>query len=164
MSTPPTIISFWRIAKHSPKYNATDMDGAGGLYVGGRWHNKGTPVIYAAGSVALACLETLVHYDDSGLPFLRKLIEYRIPTELAQKGQNVVPPEGWDQMPDSPSAAEAGTRWLESKASLLLFVPSVIIRTESNVLINPAHPELCGIEVVDHGRFNYDPRLIGRTA
>lgn len=161
MSDPITHHSFWRIAKQSSKYKATDMDGAGGLYVSGRWHRQGTPVIYAATTIALACLETVVHYDDIGLPVLRILVEYRIPIEVTDKGVNVTLPPRWDSMTDS-DAADVGTRWLEQNSELLLYVPSVIIQMESNVLINPLHPDKALIEVIDHGEFKYDPRLIGR--
>ncbi|QIL80157.1 RES family NAD+ phosphorylase [Diaphorobacter sp. HDW4A] len=154
--------SFWRIAKHSSRYQCTDMSGGGGLFVGGRWHTVGTPVIYAAGSIALCCLETLAHYDDSGLPVLRKLVEYKVPADCIRQGINVVLPAGWDTMPDSANAAAAGTAWLNSRQSLLMYVPSVIIQQESNVLINPLHPDIGRIQAIDHGPFKYDPRLIGK--
>ncbi|MDR2332038.1 MAG: RES family NAD+ phosphorylase [Burkholderiaceae bacterium] len=155
--------SFWRIAKESRRYKASDMDGAGGKYVGGRWHTVGTPVIYAAGTIALCCLETLVHYDDSGLPFLRKLIEYQVPMDCVHQGVNVELPPDWDAMPDSAGAAAVGTEWLNTRKTLLMYVPSVIVRREFNVLINPMHPDIGRIEVIDHGPFTYDPRLIGKS-
>lgn len=155
-------VSFWRIGKDTAKYAATDMSGSGGLYVSGRWHEKGNPILYAGSSISLCCLETLVHYDATGLPFRRKLIEYQIPISSINQGQRVdvaqIP--NWDGMPDSTKAAEAGTRWLTSNASLLMFVPSVIIPMESNVLINPKHPDINLILAVDHGYFKYDPRLL----
>jgi RES domain-containing protein len=32
------------------------LDGIGGMYTSGRWHNKGYPIVYIASSAALAAL------------------------------------------------------------------------------------------------------------
>lgn len=154
---------FFRIAKHNNHYAATDLGGAGGMYVDGRWHSKGNPVIYSAGSIALAALETLAHYDDAGLPIIRKLIEYRIPLDVLNKGVNVTLPVGWDELPTSLSAQKVGTEWLQSRAQLLLFVPSVLIPMETNAIINPLHPDISRITVVDRGIFKHDPRILPRV-
>jgi RES domain-containing protein len=55
----------WRIAKHTVEYSATDLSGGGARSTGGRWNSKGTPVVYAATSIALATLETLAHLGDN---------------------------------------------------------------------------------------------------
>lgn len=157
-------MSFWRLARNGANYKATDMSGAGGLRVGGRWHAKGNPILYSAGSIALCCLETLVHYTPPSSPSMPlkpyHLIEYQIPWDCIEAGQNVELPPDWDTLPDSPAAAAVGTAWLQSQSSLLLFVPSVIIRREANALINPLHRDITMIHVVDHGVFEYDSRLL----
>ena len=48
----------------------------------------------------------------------------------------------------------------DSRSSILL-VPSVVARVESNILINPAHPEFGGIEVSLHEPVYWDRRLFG---
>lgn len=154
--------SFWRIAKSGRNYKATDLSGDGGRYVGGRWHRQGTPVIYTASSIALATLETLAHYDSSGLPFQRFLIELRIPAAVVAQATTLEPPDGWDTVPAGVPAADAGMRWLTAGTSLLCFVPSVIVRKERNLLINPLHADVAQIVVEDHGVFEYDPRLLGK--
>ncbi|WP_167002657.1 RES family NAD+ phosphorylase [Comamonas sp. Tr-654] len=159
-AAPQGYFSFFRIGKETPRYQATDMSGKGGLYVGGRWHEEGNPCLYAAGSVALAVLETLVHYEDHGLPALRKLVEYQIPMSLVRQGENVVLPPHWDDMPTSTAAQKVGTEWLRSKRGLLLFVPSVIVKAEANVVINTMHPDLALIKTIDRGAWTYDSRLL----
>ena len=54
-------VALWRIAKHTADYAATDLTGGGAKACGGRWNAKGTPVVYAANTIALATLETLAH-------------------------------------------------------------------------------------------------------
>src|SRR5580692_4958299 len=43
--------------------NYQTVDGAGGLYVSGRWHTKGGPVVYCTLNPSTALLETLVHME-----------------------------------------------------------------------------------------------------
>ena len=50
-------MTVYRIARRS----FADLSGSGGTLYSGRWHKKGYPIIYAAGSVALAALEYAVH-------------------------------------------------------------------------------------------------------
>jgi RES domain-containing protein len=44
------------------------LDGIGGMYTSGRWHNKGHPIVCTASSAALAALEVLVHVDPLTAP------------------------------------------------------------------------------------------------
>lgn len=153
-------VSFWRIATRGRNWGPTDLSGGGGAATGGRWNQKGVPVVYAATSVALACLETLVHMNQGGLPIARYLVELEVPREVMDSGRNVEVPQDWNALPTSFAAAKAGTDWLQSGTSLLLFVPSVIVPIESNVLLNPAHPDLAKVKVINHGAFRYDGRLV----
>jgi RES domain-containing protein len=62
---------------------------------------------------------------------------------------------------------EFGTRWAHEKRSLVLYVPSALVREETNAVRNPRHPELSGITMRIERRFDYDGRLFlprrGRT-
>lgn len=160
MTQPSRSLSFWRIATRGRNWEPTDLSGGGGAATGGRWNEKGVPAVYAATSVALACLETLVHMNQGGLPIARYLVELQVPRAVHENGRHVELPQDWNALPGSLAASKAGTEWLQSKASLLLFVPSVIVPMEWNVLLNPAHPDLAQVRAIDHGRFRYDGRLV----
>lgn len=69
----------WRIAK--ARY-ALDRSGAGGLAEGGRWHARGTPVIYAGLSVEICAMEKLVHTGVI-LPADLQLVSLTLPDEAA---------------------------------------------------------------------------------
>jgi RES domain-containing protein len=43
-------------------------DYTGAMLAGGRWNPIGTPMLYTAQNLSLACLEILVHLDRSQLP------------------------------------------------------------------------------------------------
>ena len=72
-------VSVWRIATDAPDYTADDLSGEGASRSGGRWNRVGTPVLYASGSIALACLETVVHLRADDLPLNRYLVQIDIP-------------------------------------------------------------------------------------
>ena len=43
-------------------------DYTGAMLAGGRWNPIGTPMLYTARHLSLACIEVLVHLDKSQLP------------------------------------------------------------------------------------------------
>jgi RES domain-containing protein len=49
--------------------------------------------------------------------------------------------------------------WLQSGSSLALEVPSVHSSTETNVLINPAHPDFAQLVIGIRFHFAFDHRL-----
>ena len=66
---------------------------------------------------------------------------------------------GWRATPPSASLAEIGARWLEAKHTLMLAVPSAIIPSDLNYLLNPLHPQFRRIRIGRPEPFSFDPRL-----
>ena len=133
----------WRIAADAPTYAADDLTGTGAKLSGGRWNRKGTPMVYAAASRALACLETLVHLNAGDLPLNRYLVELLIPEKLFASAVHFKPQAhvGWDAIPEGLVSLDAGQAWVRQGRSAVMVVPSVLVPEEFNVLINPAHPD-----------------------
>ena len=155
----------WRIALDAPLFKADDLSGEGAKKSGGRWNKKGTPVLYTSESIALACLETLVHINAQGLPLTRYLVRIDIPTRVWNLAKRLNPKTagaGWDALPAGTASIEKGQKWLQSNASALLFVPSVVIPQANNVLINPMHPDIKLIKAKKIEQFSYDPCLVGQ--
>lgn len=152
----------WRIGTDTPDYVADDISGAGARVAGGRWHRKGTPVVYAASSIALACLETIVHFGVSDLPLNRYLVEIEIPDDLLTMSEvfNVVRNVGWDALPAGKVSLDVGETWVKANASAVMIVPSVIVPEERNFLINPMHPHATRIRARKVRRWTYDSRLV----
>ena len=156
--------ALWRIATDAPDFLADDLSGKGAEITGGRWNRKGRPVVYASTSVALACLETLVHLGQGGLPLNRYLVRLSVPpaTWAARETHDASAlPVGWDAQPEGRISLDFGDAWLERKSAALLLVPSVVVPEEYNVLINPAHPQAGGIRAQKLRKWLYDPRLLG---
>jgi RES domain-containing protein len=152
----------WRIATDTPTYEADDLSGAGAQATGGRWNVAGVPLVYTSQSRALACLETVVHLNAGGLPLNRYLVEVTIPDKVwanVRSESASTLPVGWDAEPAGRASIEFGTEWTRAGGSALLFVPSVIVPEEFNVLINPLHAETANITAIKIRKWLYDPRL-----
>lgn len=153
----------WRIATETPVYGADDLTGTGARVTGGRWNRKGSPVIYASTSIALACLETLVHLNAGGLPLNRYLVRLEIPDELWERRvelDHTTAPIGWDAEPAGMTSIDQGESWLAAAQAALLLVPSIVVPEERNILINPLHPDARAIRAVKLRKWLYDPRLV----
>jgi len=67
--------------------------------------------------------------------------------------------KGWDGFPYLNTTMDYGTQFLINNEYLLLKVPSAVIKTEYNYLLNPKHPSIheCKIEQVTP--FVFDTRI-----
>ena len=125
----------YRISKE--KY-IKDLSGTGAKLYGGRWNPKGLALLYTSENKSLAALEVLVHLDRQTAPNDLKILCLEIPddkilTYLEEKEFNLI-----KSSEDANSLMlQAGRRWIESKGSLALRVPSILIEGEYNILINP---------------------------
>lgn len=151
----------WRIGTDTPDYGADDLSGEGARRTGGRWNRPGTPMVYTSGSISLACLETVVHLAAGDLPLNRDLVSIEVPDDVWRAATILKPRDdvGWDAIPAGMVSLDAGSQWAAPKTSALLLVPSVIVPEESNILINPAHPEVARIQAKKLRRWTYDARL-----
>ena len=154
--------SLWRIATDTPDYGSDDLSGKGAEVSGGRWNRKGTPLIYASTSIALACLETLVHLDGGrSLPLNRYLVQFDVPEAAwnARTRFNAAANVGWDAEPAGLVSLDWGTQWAQSNAALGAEVPSIVVPEESNLLLNPRHPDSGQLVARKIRRWTYDVRL-----
>lgn len=151
----------WRIVADAPAYGTDDLTGKGAELTGGRWNRKGTPMLYTSSSIALACLETLVHLGQQ-LPLNRYLVRIEIPQALWDVRTKFDPAVhvGWDAEPPGLVSLDWGTQWVRSDAALVAQVPSIVVPEEANLLLNPRHPDAAQLLVRKVRKWLYDPRLV----
>jgi RES domain-containing protein len=58
------------------------------------------------------------------------------------------------------AAANIGDEWARSGASAVLEVPSAVIETDSNYLLNPQHGDSQNIRILDPQPFEFDTLLL----
>ncbi len=146
----------WRIPRRP---YALDRLGIGARQDGGRWNYPGTAVIYAGRTIAIAALEKFVHVAGIVPPDL-VLVRVTLPDECSAEQPELADlPKDWDLVPAGPSSMEFGTTWARHSRSVVLSLPSALVREERIAVLNPNHPEFAGVKMVIEREFHYDPRL-----
>jgi RES domain-containing protein len=132
--------------------------------IAARWNSAGQRIVYSGGTLALSCLEMLVHKNGASLAsgdFSVSTIRIddlltinEITCEELQRQH-----DQWHQLVNYPVTQEIGDKWLRDGTSAILKVPSAIIDLEYNYLINPDHPDFSKVTIAAVSRFTFDPRL-----
>lgn len=153
-------MNLWRILDRGLVREA--FSGQGACDYGGRWNSPGVRIVYCSEHPALAALEKLVHIQD--VEQLRQsyvLISVACPPELAETLSQRLP-RNWTGEGARSKLRRIGDRWIASRRSLALIVPSVVLQRSSNILVNPLHPAFGQLQIGRPEDFGFDPRLHGR--
>jgi RES domain-containing protein len=135
-----------------------DISGIGAKLYGSRWNVIGVPMLYAAESISLAVLETLVHLQETELPADYWLLKIQVPDqekitaiELSKLKKKWQDDEAYTQF--------IGSEFIKHNQSLVLKVPSAVITEEFNYLVNPLHKNFNKTQILQAAAFNFDTRL-----
>ena len=149
----------FRICK--TKYADSAFDGEGAFRFGGRWNSRGTRIVYTAESLSLAVLEMLVHFQDESILSAYSFIEVNVEENLIKSVENIAKlPKKWRISPPPFEVQKIGDDWAKKNSSAVLRVPSSIIPSESNFLINPNHRDFARITFGKLQNFTFDERLL----
>ncbi len=117
-------------------------------------------MVYASEHPAVAALELLVHLKRAQL--LRdhySVIAAEVPDALIRSLDPSALPEGWNTPEEGAASTAIGDTWFGERISVALRVPSVVMRGQFNVLLNPLHPDWPQVSVHEAEPFLFDPRL-----
>jgi RES domain-containing protein len=149
--------SAWRLTK--TKHLAEAFSGEGARLYGGRWNSAGMRAVYVSETLALAALEVLVHLQAARPLGSYSCIPVDVDPSLVESLDIAGLPPNWSDWPVSADVVAIGDRWLQEGRSAVLRVPSTIIPTESNFVLNPLHHEFNRITTGPARPFAFDPRL-----
>lgn len=136
----------------------TDLSGTGAFLAGGRWNNKGTYLLYTAGSRSLAVVEALAHLVTVRNAEPYSMLALYVPDDVAFAVQtNSTLKNNWKT--DLSYTQSLGNEWAKKNSTLLLQVPSAIISKEYNFLLNPLNPQASKVKVLEFEPFSFDLRL-----
>lgn len=155
------LIEAWRLA--SPEHGGTVGDmlsGEGARRYGGRWNTPGRRAVYLGGSLALASMELLVHLKAPAVLEAYRKLRVRIPRALVAAVSECDLPADWAAPRMHPGTQEMGDRWLRSRASAVLRVPSAVVIGEVNYIANPRHPDFGRIDAGTIRGFRFDARVL----
>lgn len=140
-----------------------DLSGYGAKLYGGRWNEKNIAVLYTCEYKSLAVLELLVHTPKQFKPPKYVILTLEIPDKIT----NLIKRYPVDDLPkdwDHPLANTSTQSWGSQKiitANLLGFVvPSVILKSEHNIVLNPSHQDYHQIRITNIEDFSIDKRLL----
>jgi RES domain-containing protein len=146
----------FRIVKRRHAQQA--FNGEGARLAGGRWNSPGLRAVYLSSTLSLAAMETFVHLGEDAARLDYVYFEIDIPAAVLIVPLSVKP-KGWRNEPPSSPSMRAGDRWLQGATSALLEVPSAIIPSETNFILNPAHPDRAKLHIGAARPFHFDPRM-----
>ncbi|NIJ54044.1 RES family NAD+ phosphorylase [Dyadobacter arcticus] len=133
-----------------------DLSGIGAFYHGGRWNSPRNYMLYTSSHRSLAMLEVLVHWNKTTPPPNYVIVVLFVPDAMVST-QAPYAVENWQE--DQQWTKDTGDEWLSEGRTLLFRVPSVVIKSEHNFLINPLHANASSIKIVDVEPFSFDKRL-----
>lgn len=138
---------------------AKEVTGEGARLNGGRWNKAGINCLYTAESRALSVLEYAVNVTISSIPKELSIVVLEIPDSGHLIVDNKVLPTNWNHHDVSDETQTLGTALLEKNENLVIRIPSVVIPQEYNYIINPLHPDMKKVKIVDVTAFSFDVRL-----
>jgi len=114
------------------------FSGEGSRGVPGRWNDFGQPMLYTSEHYSTAMLEKLVRMGE--MPPNQHFIEITIERGVTYEEVSVAHLPRWHEQ-NQAEARAFGARWFAQERSAILIAPSVVARTDKNVMINPNHAD-----------------------
>lgn len=142
------------------KHAATAFSGEGARLYGGRWNSVGTAVVYTSTTFSLALLEIMVNTSSARIPADMLYAPIDIPSEIVPEIlDRATLPDNWFGYPPPPECQVVGDAWVRRGRTVALVVPSSVARIDSNVLLNPAHPDFTRLIIGKTDLMAFDDRL-----
>ena len=117
------------------------------------------PVLYTGEGKEIALLETIVHTPPMLVPGL-EMVTIEIPDNSITETNLKDLPENWFVYPAPTVLSEIGENWAQKAETIALKVPSCIIHTAYNFILNRRHPEFYKkVKIKEQKEFYFDSRL-----
>jgi len=150
-----------KVFRISKKRHLKDLSGEGARLFGGRWNKRGSKMLYTSQSLELSVLELLVHLDYEFVKEDFGYIEIECPETIKiETVKSSILKQNWRQHPLLSFTQDYGTNWLNSQRTLVLKVPSAVLPTSYNYLINPEHSDFKLLKIKNIGDLDLDSRLV----
>jgi len=129
-------------------YGGDPASGSGAREHPGRWHNRGTAVVYSSDSLPLALCEVGLEIDDlETLRGTHSCVSFEFDEDLVEELSEDDLPEEWNVRPHNPETRKLGDEWIRRQSSAVLKVPSAIKGGGYNYLLNPEHTNYAKIRI-----------------
>jgi len=112
----------WRLTHRA--YAPKALSAQSASFFAGRWNFAGVPALYAATTLSLAMLETIVHLDAPAYAVDLVAVAFDMPADPEPLAQRY--PSGWSRLPFSSVSQALGTRFLAKGERLAALVSSAV--------------------------------------
>jgi RES domain-containing protein len=136
-----------------------DLRGSGAAQFPGRWHSKGTYILYTAATPSLALLESVVHISNIAVSSYCMLCLDLSSDQILTVTAEELPGE-WFVNPAPDRLKKIGDNFIREGRFLAMKLPSAIMPEENNILVNPNHPEFENAHVVYVRAIPIDKRFL----
>lgn len=153
---------FYRISRAKYGTAAVAFSGEGASKVAHRWNHPSSELraVYCSDSLALACLECLVHIRPLPRIFPGSIYyAVEVPDGLLERPLVPELPVGWNAVVAGNASRDFGTEFLRSNRAVGLVVPTAIQPLGYNVVLNPQHPQFSLAWVKGPFAYPFDGRL-----
>jgi len=138
---------------------ARDLAGTGCVLGGSRWSSPGRAAVFFAQHRSLALCEVLVHTaGDQRRKHAFSMVQVDLPDRVHLI--DALPPARWRTPRITAHTRIVGDRFLAEGLAFGLRLPSVIVPQEWNYLLNPSHPAMKELRIVDVEPYDVDERLL----
>lgn len=151
------MMEVFRISKE--KY-IRDLSGLGAKTYGGRWNRPGVSVLYTSSHRSLALLELLVHFESSdAIENTFRFAKINVPESKTMEVD-------FDFTKADMSSYNNADLWdlteyyFFDMNVLGIWVPSIIVPQEKNLLLNPIHADFKHVKLREIEHVSLDNRLI----
>ena len=138
---------------------ARSLTGEGAKLHGGRWNKIGSPCIYTSESKALSVLEYAANVKLEELPSDLSITIYELPDKSWKTIEKGKLPKNWQTIPSPEETKIFGSNLLADKTILAIKIPSIIISSEFNFILNPLADQFQTIKIIDVHSFGFDKRI-----
>jgi RES domain-containing protein len=156
-------VIFYRITWARFDRTETAFSGEPASKVAHRWNHPSPDirVVYCSDSLALACLEILVHVRPLALGALPASVYYtvNVPDRMLEVPDRATLPAGWDDEVAGNASQDYGMAFLRARRAAGLVVPTVIQPLGVNIVLNPLHPAFSLAWVRGPSPYPHDARL-----
>ena len=146
----------YRIAK---TLYVNDLSGEGARLHGGRWNRPGVPVLYTSQARSLALLELIVHFAAyNAIKDSFSFLCLEIPdVEIISIDNQLLKGNKFDL--NNQKLWEISEHYFFRENVLGIKVPSILIPEESNIILNPFHPNFKQIKKISIDSIDLDERF-----
>lgn len=139
-----------------------DLTGTGAKLFGGRWNPVGKACIYTSSHISLALLEKFVHANHQENMQRIALLRIELPDDgdLIFHTDEKLLKESW---PDDIAYSQwIGEQVLSDSSVIAFSVPSAIVPSERNYILNPLSKEFSRVKTISVTNFTTDFRLLSK--